>query len=83
MEGVVGRVRYSEGREEYVLTDGRLDIFLSTSEHIPHGACIEAEGDFAGESKITATRIEVLSGEKADAVFRRVKEGIMGRDQAA
>jgi RecJ-like exonuclease len=81
MEGIVSRVRYAEGKREYLVTDGANEFFLSCSEHLSHGACIQAEGELLGESKISGTRITILSGDPADKVFRRVKENILSSNK--
>jgi RecJ-like exonuclease len=44
-------------------------------EHVPHGACVRIEGE-AAVGGIMARKTEVLRGEDAEAVYRRVRVGI-------
>ncbi len=73
----MGRVRYNEGKREYIITDGMNEYSVSTPEHLHHGACIRVEGELAGEMRIAANRITIHEGDKAEAVYRRVKGNLL------
>jgi RecJ-like exonuclease len=76
-------VRYSDGKREYIVTDGANEYSISTPEHLHHGACIMAEGELIGEMRIVAKRVVSLEGEKADAVYRKVKGNILSSSNIA
>jgi RecJ-like exonuclease len=75
LEGVVSRVRYFGHRREYTLTDGKGDYAFYSEESLLQGSCVGIEGEM-GVEKIVATKVAVLTDERAAGVYERVKANI-------
>ncbi len=72
MRGVIKRVRYSHGRREYALTDGKSDYSFQSEDNIPQGSFVEIQGEVDG-NRIVPTLIIILEGKEAEEAQEKIK----------
>ena len=73
MEGVVNGVRFNKGEREYLLTDGKEEYRILSTELLAPGMCLGLEGEAAPNLRIIPKSIEIISDQREQKIYERVK----------
>ncbi|HSB46851.1 MAG TPA: DHH family phosphoesterase [Candidatus Bilamarchaeum sp.] len=69
-------VKYSHGRKEYTITDGKTDFSFPSEEPLSQGACVFLQGEITAGGMIRPTTLRSASGDEEKRIYAKVRERI-------